>query len=174
MKMDRKFKFFKSKRGISPLIATVLLIAFAVALGAVVMNWGKSYVEDTTKNVEETSDRKLDCSLSVKMAVHQISGANKICFDGDEDVLEVILKNSGTEDIAGIQSTIIGVDNIVDYDNNVSIKSAGLYKLKLSYDPDENGAIEQVVFHPKITVTGTSIPAVCNDMEVKVEEILDC
>lgn len=28
-----------NKRGISPLIATILLVAFAVALGAVVMSW---------------------------------------------------------------------------------------------------------------------------------------
>lgn len=30
---------FGSKRGMSPLIATVLLIAFAVALGTMIMNW---------------------------------------------------------------------------------------------------------------------------------------
>lgn len=36
------------KRGISPLIATVLLVAFAVALGAVVMNWAKGVEETDT------------------------------------------------------------------------------------------------------------------------------
>ena len=35
-----------SKKAVSPLIATIILIAFAVALGAVVMNIGKGYVED--------------------------------------------------------------------------------------------------------------------------------
>ena len=34
-----------NRRGLSPLVATVLLIAFAVALGAVIMSLGKSYVE---------------------------------------------------------------------------------------------------------------------------------
>ena len=33
---------FSSKKGVSPLIATILLIAFAVALGTVIMNWGLS------------------------------------------------------------------------------------------------------------------------------------
>jgi|FLOH01.1.fsa_nt_gi flagellin-like protein len=28
-----------NKRGISPIIATILLIAFAVAIGAMIMNW---------------------------------------------------------------------------------------------------------------------------------------
>jgi flagellin-like protein len=39
------------KRGISPLIATVLLVAFAVSLGAVVMNWAKG----TDTGAAETS-----------------------------------------------------------------------------------------------------------------------
>ena len=34
-------KIIKNKKGVSPLIATILLIAFAVALGAVVMSWGR-------------------------------------------------------------------------------------------------------------------------------------
>jgi flagellin-like protein len=34
-----------NRRAISPLIATVFLIAFAVALGAVIMSLGKTYVE---------------------------------------------------------------------------------------------------------------------------------
>ena len=35
-----------NKRGISPIVATVLLIAFAVALGAMIMNWS-SNIGDT-------------------------------------------------------------------------------------------------------------------------------
>lgn len=33
-----------NKKAISPLIATVLLVLFALVLGAITMNWGKSYV----------------------------------------------------------------------------------------------------------------------------------
>lgn len=51
--MQSLFLFNKKvgKRGISPLIATVLLVAFAVALGAVVMNWAKG-VEETKTPVD--------------------------------------------------------------------------------------------------------------------------
>lgn len=33
---------FNNKRGISPLVATILLIAFAVSIGALIMNWSSS------------------------------------------------------------------------------------------------------------------------------------
>lgn len=49
---------FKSKKSISPLVATILLLAFAVALGSVVMSWGKGLIEkasstETTVTLEE-------------------------------------------------------------------------------------------------------------------------
>lgn len=37
-----------NKRGISPLLATVLLIAFAIALGALVLNYGENFVMEAT------------------------------------------------------------------------------------------------------------------------------
>lgn len=33
-----------NKKGLSPLIATILLVLFAVVLGTIVMGWGKEYV----------------------------------------------------------------------------------------------------------------------------------
>lgn len=39
---------FSSKKAMSPLIATVLLIAFAVALGAMIMNWSDNVINDDT------------------------------------------------------------------------------------------------------------------------------
>ena len=41
-----------NKRGISPILATVLLIGFAVALGAMVMNWTKDLSSDPCKDVD--------------------------------------------------------------------------------------------------------------------------
>lgn len=34
------------KKGISPLVATVLLITFAIVLGAIVLNYGQSFVKE--------------------------------------------------------------------------------------------------------------------------------
>ncbi|MBS3109902.1 hypothetical protein J4227_05220 [Candidatus Woesearchaeota archaeon] len=41
----RRSGFF-GRRGVSPLIATVVLIGFAVSLGAVIMSWGKTIFEE--------------------------------------------------------------------------------------------------------------------------------
>jgi len=57
------------RRGISPLIATVLLIAFAVALGAVVMNFGRTLVGGELP----TGAAYGECA-GVKVAIKDING----------------------------------------------------------------------------------------------------
>jgi len=34
-----------NKKGLTPLMATVLLLVFALVIGTITMNWGKGYVE---------------------------------------------------------------------------------------------------------------------------------
>jgi len=50
------------KKGISPLIATVLLIGFTVALVLVVTTWGTDYLKDILSGTEKSTDIALKCS----------------------------------------------------------------------------------------------------------------
>ncbi len=45
-----------NKRGISPLVATLLLVAFSLLIGAITMTWGKSYVEKIQQPKKESLD----------------------------------------------------------------------------------------------------------------------
>lgn len=49
-------------KGISPLIATVLLISLTVAVAGIVWAWSGPFFKDQTKRVSEQSDRTLFCS----------------------------------------------------------------------------------------------------------------
>lgn len=59
------------KRGLSPLVATLLLVVFALAIGTVTMNWGKSYVEQikegtvsgATSDVQVINLKEIDTPL---------------------------------------------------------------------------------------------------------------
>ncbi len=53
---------FKSRKAISPLVATIILLAFAVALGSVVMSWGKGLIE---KVVSEEPEVTLEQSCDI-------------------------------------------------------------------------------------------------------------
>ena len=169
-----KHDMFYAKKGISPLIATVLLIAFAVALGAVVMNWGRSYVEDTAANAERTSQTKVDCSLGVDIEIKEISDDPKICLDTDEEEVVVYLVNRGSKVLEGIKTTIIGTEEIIEFDNNVTIGKSAVKKFTFAYDSDDSGSIEQIIFTPRIDVKGSQLSELCTDAELTSEEILSC
>ncbi|MFH0869761.1 MAG: archaellin/type IV pilin N-terminal domain-containing protein [archaeon] len=67
-----------SRKGMSPLIATVLLIAFAVALGAMIMNWSSSLGESTGP----------DCS-GIKMTL-----ISPMCYA--QNIIKLNVQNSGS------------------------------------------------------------------------------
>jgi len=80
----------QSRKGISPLIATVLLIAFAVALGAVVMSWGRGYIETTATFAEEKSAAEMRCTMDVELDYAIVNNQKKVCFgDMNEDNINI-------------------------------------------------------------------------------------
>lgn len=54
-----------SKKGISPLIAAVLLIAFVVSVAMIIMGWFSSYVRTTTTNISASSEAAVGCSTAI-------------------------------------------------------------------------------------------------------------
>ncbi len=52
----------RNKKGISPLIATVLLIGFAVALAAVVIKWGLDFIKNKADATESPTQNKIICA----------------------------------------------------------------------------------------------------------------
>jgi flagellin-like protein len=82
------------KRGISPLIATVILIGFVIAVAAVIFFWGKSYIVETAQKEGALSETKLKCN-DVKFEV--LSDATEI-FSGNLE-----LENKGGVEISGFK-----------------------------------------------------------------------
>ena len=50
------------KKGVSPFIASVLLIAFAIAVAAIFSGWLSSFTQTTTEEVQEHSEKRVTCS----------------------------------------------------------------------------------------------------------------
>jgi flagellin-like protein len=174
MMVSRKINFgFGSKKGISPLIATVLLIAFAVALGAVVMNWGRSYTDKITGDTEAQSDTTITCALDVNLKPTYINKIRKICFDSSANQITAILENTGKE-LTGVKIVAIGATSLVNYEQNQSIRKGDVVKFTLSYDEATNGTLEQLMFTPKLKIDGIAGDTLCPDGALAVENIEDC
>ena len=97
------------KRGISPLIATVLIVGFTVALAAVIFTWGINFTKDTTERTTQQANLVQRCgemSFDVKAS----------CADGKIDYVQV----TNRQDI-NIQAFYLRISNDQDtegYDLN--------------------------------------------------------
>ena len=72
------------KKGISPLIATVLIIGFVIVLAALVMQWGGGLFKSVQEETGKTSDLKITCS----------SGLTGLEISVDETAVTIDNKNN--------------------------------------------------------------------------------
>lgn len=153
--MHRYYKMlvFNSKRGVSPLIATILLIAFAVALGAVVMQLGTSLAAG-------------ECSADL-----QLSLESKPCFDGSQ--AKVKLKNSGDSDLSGVSVWIYGTkDGIKTKNLDEAVPPNAVFDIAIDYDKNVYGDIKSVDIIPKIKKDNAFVQ--CDSAKIESSNIASC
>ena len=96
------------KKGMSPIIATILLIAFAVALGAMIMNWSSSLVAGG--------------ALDSKCGNVQLKVRSPVCLENNQIKMDVI--NVGDAEIGEVIMRVKGPIS----DQDITIKNSHLVK----------------------------------------------
>lgn len=66
------------KKGVSPAVATTLLVLFALILGTVTMELGTSYIQDLGENQQQPQTRYID---NVPYTCTSIDPATKACAE---------------------------------------------------------------------------------------------
>lgn len=173
-------KLFGSKKGVSPLIATVLLIAFAVALGAVVMSWGKGYVTDLQDSAKDSSDSSMICTSDVNPSIVQVDRIDQICLNrtdpsSTENTVYAIVQNSPRRDVERFEARVIGLDSkvpvTIDLANESSLDNGASRLMTIVYN-NSIGDPALVALTPVILYGGDEIR--CNDNDLSAIDIRTC
>jgi flagellin-like protein len=144
-----------NKRGVSPLIATVLLLAFAVALATVVIQ-----LDPFTGK----------CS-NVDIKISEIDGSKRVCYDEQDKQLSVYLVNSEYF-IESIKVSISGTEDVLNIDDlGVSIGKNTVQKINIPYDISVYGKIVDIIITPRVNVTYAVVECPIKD---KIESIGPC
>ena len=147
------------KKAMSPVVSTVILIGFAIALGGIVMSWGKGgyTVENPIVECKQTS-------LSL------ISyGENKgICTQ--DDSLYFTIQNNGEVELDGIKVSLLSDEGIYSDVIDRPIRVADIVKLDLPYGG--MGKIEKVIFVPKFNYLEQE--RLCPKNGFFIEEVGEC
>ena len=116
------------RKGISPLIAAVLLIAFTMAVAGILTAWVTTFTQDTADQVGEDGEQTVSCSfggLSIYEAVH------------DEDLV-VSVANTGTVDFTNDGDTDYGIQ-VAAFMEDGNTEQVGIPTI-------ESGSVETATF----------------------------
>jgi hypothetical protein len=149
---------FRSKTAMSPLIATVLLIAFAVALGAMIMNWSAG-IESGESGMVAGCD---DISLTT---------TKNICYS--DNALKITLKNNGAERVSAVS---IHLTNIAeDLDMTMRVKDSTIIPgetIERSLPILHPGDDVEIEVTPMVLVDGDLVS--CDDKGFIQQKLVNC
>ena len=133
----------KGKHAVSPLIATVLLIAFAVALGAVVMNWGRTQITGNTPTEGLCNN--------VNFGVEKINDKPNVCYSPNN--ILVFVHNDGNQVINKLKVIVLSGLGKEPYNKDVEIEIQPFETKKLTINiPKNYGQIEKIRMIPYVLI----------------------
>lgn len=152
-----------NKNGISPLIATVLVLGFTVALAAIVMLWGQGFIKKTQESSEATAERQMMFGTSVSSEVRTA------VFKGDQ--LDLVVENTGNKPIDKFNVRIYGPKGGADIiPVNTGVGIGEVKTIPLTYYPNKIGGIaEKVEALPVLILNGQAYTDAGNYAEGNVD-----
>lgn len=163
-----------NKRGISPLIATVLIIGFTVALAAIIITWGGRFVSDIQDDVDVSTQVGLACSkldFEIVRVTCKDSVTGGLGPDGGD--LDKITINSDIDiDIDGFTLRGTDLNGAVKVDvGGTALALDGFGTKEYTFTPTVLNATKlEAIAH--ITIEGTA--QVCSTVIEKVERANIC
>ena len=151
-----------NKRGISPIIATLLLISFAVALGVVIMSFGRAQVE-----------LEAQCPINVGLKLAVVGGVEEVCYNAAKKDFSFTIENGVNIKVEGLIVNIIGTQKAETFElNDAKIAKAGTYIGHVTYNSAISGTIRQVKTSPKVVMYDEE--QICIEKALILESVKGC
>ncbi len=145
------------KKAVSPLIATVLLIAFAVSLGAVLLTYMTSLGE---------------CG-GVSIEIAELDGKPLICYNSNTNKLDFTVENSGREDVEYLKLSLTGALNVDNVDVTRAIPRSETEKISVDYKMQYLGKIQKLKIIPVVIEDEEEV--ICpSEKSLNIEGIPEC
>ena len=160
-----------SRKAITPLVATTLLVAFSVGLGALVMSWGEEYIEEKAEFVQGTAEVRSGCDAA-RIDIIKIGGQAQACVT--KTGVQLWIDNGPDVDIFNIHARVAGEYNIQVVEEILTepLMKSNAVKAEVPLDLVTLGPILQVKLTPKLW-TGRDV-ATCSQSSIDVERIPFC
>lgn len=162
-----------NKKGVSPIIAAVLLVVITIAIGATTMAFIRSLTDSNLESAKIQS-AKLICGNEVQIEIPIVNDQYQICYYNSTGALKFLAHNIGTRDIKGFSMTVIlanGTVTTTDFTDPTTYAVAkNVYKqVNLTPSPSVNYAVSNVTqwrVEPKIQGDPGKDLTICSDSPI--------
>jgi len=133
------------KKGISPLIATILLIGFTVVIAAIVLTWGQGWFGSLTQSTSESAGLQLACvnqgglTISEVCAVSATSTRITLINTGNLAHASCTLSGEGSSIICGT----LGIGGVGSYTLGAGLSAGGILSSVFTLTTDLGTAVCQ-------------------------------
>ncbi len=150
------------KKAIAPIVATLVLVVFAVTFGIIIMSFGRAAVQ-----------QEATCTIDIDLDFSEIGGQQEICFDQSKEILRFTVENGANIDISALMVNVIGTNKAESFDlTDAQMLKAGIYLGDVGYNTDSNGEIRQVRIIPKIVPFDEEV--ICQEQALTAENVRVC
>ena len=154
-------RIIKNKKGISPLIATVLIIGFTIVLAALVITWGTNLFKNAQQRTGESADLNLACTDVIGGLEFNINNLDKTA-----GTLDLTLNNGVKRDVSGfifrIYNTGETAADTIDTDTlsgDYAVSGNGLKTFAMTYNVATVANPVKIGIKPKVVIKG--LPQQC-------------
>ncbi len=156
------------KRGMSPLIATILLVGIVIVVGTFLALFFKNFSEDQTQTIEYNTQLNQLCGSPTKLVISEMcKNPSNLSMEinnegsyGIKNVTFMFMHNNGTVNVRNIPS-YIGKFGFLKYEPNIGFNIANLsdiiYTKKIEFEFEDKTVEDN-----------------CNPVELEIETIPSC
>jgi len=153
------------KKGMNPLIATVLLIGFVLAVIVLIVLWGQGLLTSTIQKTGDTSAGKLSCQFDIDLEIHKAE-----CSSENDGQIIVDAQSLISKDIPNLRARIVGSTGISTSFSGRKLPSFTRDTfISFAYDPNPTSGVgipETIEIIPMVSTSAGLVS--CDTQSIKV------
>ncbi len=151
-----------NKRGLSPILATIMLIFAAIVVGVAVMNWGRAQIEEGAK-----------CTVDSELKFIEVNRIPQVCYSKTGFVF-FLVENGPSADIVRLQLRLVGTGSKLFLSDITGTEIPANYALakNVTYDHRSYGDVRQLRLTPRLRVFNQE--QFCPEQALTIENLPLC
>lgn len=148
-----------NKRGVSPLVATLVLILLAIAMALAVMNFGRAQIPSR-------------CSMEIGLSVVEIDRQQQACFDTETNQIKLLIQNGPLITLQRLNFKIFLEDLDVITEEPITNQIRPDEAKRFTIDFNNPKKIKEIRITPKIPDYEDTIS--CPDQAITIKNLREC